>query len=78
MPSVFKCIICPYESNFKNNVKRHILTVHSTYFKCKQCEFHSTSKRYLQNHMNQNHEWIDFHEYLSNPITYPSNLKYIE
>ena len=69
------CCLCSYSSKYKSNLKRHILQKHSIYFKCKKCEFKSTSKRYLQNHM-RDHEWTqtndpyynEFQEYIDNPI----------
>ena len=72
----FHCTQCWYSSKYKSNLKKHF-TTHSKYFKCNKCEFQAITKRFLQNHM-IDHEWKDneFEEYLSNPITVPSNLTF--
>ena len=44
------CKSCNHKSNDVNNMKRHILTVHPTIYKCDYCDYESEKKDELYAH----------------------------
>ena len=49
------CKSCNHKSNDVNNMKRHILTVHPTIYKCDYCDFESEKKDELFSHQYTDH-----------------------
>ena len=41
---MYVCKSCNHKSNDVNNMKRHILTVHPTIYKCDYCDYESEKK----------------------------------
>ena len=53
----FQCLLCPYSSNWKGNLNKHVSGVHSTEkpFKCTYCDYKTARKDCLKTHIISKH-----------------------
>ncbi|XP_050499471.1 zinc finger protein 836-like [Diabrotica virgifera virgifera] len=77
----FTCKYCPYKAKWKRSITTHEL-IHVKKFSCDQCDFQTTLKRYLQQHLKAHEpptlykcDHCDFSSQFKNAITH-HNIKH--
>ena len=61
MKKSFACAQCDYKATEKNNLQRHIKSVHERQtFACTQCDYKAKWKSHLQTHIKSKHEGQPF------------------